>query len=237
MAKKAIKETKYCSLISQSVITDEEYTYALEKIIVKPQGNREELRFSVYKDQQRYGMKLKEYIEEYVLTELEARIFNDKAITMLVEGINENLKKQSQGDEDKRGVIEKELKDIEKQIGNIVMAITNGFIQEEFKIKMEELKERKVYLEGKLVDIEASQSVTKVTEEDIRSLLTGFKEYVVTKNIPECKNFIQNFVKEVIVYKTHVEVVFNVGLNMFKNDENIVCKCRVNRTGLLNVSE
>ena len=51
MTKKAIKETKYCSLISQSIIADEEYTYALEKIIVKPQGNREELRFSVYKDQ------------------------------------------------------------------------------------------------------------------------------------------------------------------------------------------
>lgn len=156
----------------------------------------------------------KEYIEEYVLTELEARIFNDKAIPMLVEGINENLKKQSQGVEDKKSVIEKELKDIEKQIGNIVMAITNGFIQEEFKVKMEELKERKVYLEGKLVDIDASQSVTKVTEEDIRGLLTGFKEYVVTKNIPECKNFIQDFVKEVIVYKTHVEVVFNVGFNV-----------------------
>lgn len=132
---------------------------------------------------------------------------------MLIEGINENLKKQSQGDEDKRGVIEKELKDIEKQIGNIVIAITNGFIQEEFKVKMEELKGRKVYLEGKLVDIEASHSVTKATEEDIRGLLTVFKEYVVTKNILECKNFIHDFVKEVVVYKTHVEVVFNVGFN------------------------
>ena len=156
----------------------------------------------------------KEYIEEYVLTELETRIFNDKAIPLLVEGINENLKKQSEGDEDRRGIIEKELKDIEKQIGNIVMAITNGFIQEEFKVKMEELKERKVYLEGRLVDIEASQSVTKVTEEDIRGLLDGFKKYVVSKNIPECKKFIQDFVREVIVYKTHVEVIFNMGLNL-----------------------
>ena len=34
----------------------------------------------------------KEYIEEYVLTELEARIFNDKSIPLLVEGINEELK-------------------------------------------------------------------------------------------------------------------------------------------------
>ncbi|MBM6839716.1 hypothetical protein H9X77_16260 [Clostridium saudiense] len=42
---------------------------------------------------------------------------------------------------------------------------------------MEELKERKVYLEGKLVDIEANQSITRVTEEGIRGLLIGFKEY------------------------------------------------------------
>ena len=83
---------------------------------------------------------------------------------------------------------------------------------------MEELKERKVYLEGRLVDIEASQSVTKVTEEDIRGLLDGFKKYVVSKNIPECKNFIQDFVKEVVVFKTHVEVIFNMGLNIVLND-------------------
>ena len=111
------------------------------------------------------------------------------------------------------------------------MAITNGFIQEEFKVKMEELKERKAYLEGKLVDIETSQSVTKVTEEDIRGLLAGFREYVVTKNIPECKNFIQNFVKEVVVYKTHVEVIFNVGFNFIK-DTYVDIKSIIPRTKL-----
>lgn len=46
---------------------------------------------------------------------------------------------------------------------------------------------RKIYLEGKLVNIETNYLVTKVTEDDIRGLLTGFKKYVVTKNIPECK--------------------------------------------------
>ncbi|WP_243277776.1 zinc ribbon domain-containing protein [Clostridium yunnanense] len=119
----------------------------------------------------------KDYIEEYVLTELEARIFNYKAIPILVEGINENLRRQNKGDEDKRVVFQEELGEVENQIGNIVNAITNGFMQEEFKIKMEELKDRKIYLQGKLVEIEANQSVTKVTEEDIRGLLSGFKEY------------------------------------------------------------
>ncbi|WP_243431706.1 recombinase family protein [Clostridium botulinum] len=174
----------------------------------------------------------KDYIEEYVLTELEARIFNDKSIPLLVEGINENLKNQNKGDEDKRAVFEKELKEIEKQIGNIVTAITNGFMQEEFKVKMEELKDREIYLEGKLVELEASQSVNKVTEEDIKSLLSGFKEYVLAKNIPECKNFIQDFVKEVIVYKTRVEVVFNVGFNFFKSRDFLKKSSRILRNNL-----
>ena len=96
MAKKAIKETKYCSLISQSIITDEEYTYALEKIIVKPQGNREELRFSVYKDQQRYGMKLlvrpldlqEELFLQLLKKALEDKLFSKKFIEQLKKLIN-----------------------------------------------------------------------------------------------------------------------------------------------------
>ena len=99
MAKKAIKETKYCSLISQSIIADEEYTYALEKIIVKPQGNREELRFSVYKDQQRYGMKLlvrpldlqEELFLQLLKKALEDNLFSKKFITQLKKLINEKI--------------------------------------------------------------------------------------------------------------------------------------------------
>ena len=98
MAKKVIKETKYCSLISQSVIADEEYTYALEKIIVKPQGNREELRFSVYKDQQRYGMKLlvrpldlqEELFLQLLKKAIEDNMFSKKFMTQLKNLINEN---------------------------------------------------------------------------------------------------------------------------------------------------
>ncbi|MGM8286714.1 hypothetical protein [Clostridium perfringens] len=97
MAKKVIKETKYCSLISQSVIADEEYTYALEKIIVKPQGNREELRFSVYKEQQRCGMKLlvrpldlqEELFLDLLKKALEDNLFSKKFITQLKNLINE----------------------------------------------------------------------------------------------------------------------------------------------------
>ena len=97
MVKKPIKETKYCTLLSQSIIADEEYTYALEKIVVKEQDNREEIRFSVYKEQERYGMKLlvrpldlqEELFIELLKKAFEDNLFSKKFITKLKSLINE----------------------------------------------------------------------------------------------------------------------------------------------------
>ena len=36
-----------------------------------------------------------------------------------------------------------------------------------------------------------------------------FKYFVLTRNLPECKKFISDYIKEV-VYREHIEVIFNV---------------------------
>lgn len=159
----------------------------------------------------------KEYVEEYVLSELERKIFNDEAITYLTKGINDNLRKQECIDDDKKSILLKESKDIEGQINNIVNAISQGFVQEEFKERMEELKKRKVEIELKLSEIEAREVTKVVTEADVRALLSDFSGYVISRNIPECKKFIRDFVKEVVVYKDHIEVTFNVAFSLLKN--------------------
>ena len=174
----------------------------------------------------------KEYIEEYVLSELERKIFNDKAISYLVEGINKNLQKQNKVDDEKREVIIKELKEIDTQIGNIVTAIASGFMQEEFKIKMDELKDKKSDLEYKMTQLESKEMAHMVTEDDVRSLLNNFSGYVISRNIPECKKFIQDFVKEVIVYKEHIEVIFNVSFSLLKNSGGVERISKIKRYNL-----
>lgn len=171
----------------------------------------------------------KEYIEEYVLSELERKIFNDKSISYLVEDINKNLQKQNKVDDEKREVIIKELKEIDTQIGNIVTAIASGFMQEEFKTKMEELKNKKSDLEYKMTQLESKDMTQIITEEDVRSLLNNFSGYVISRNIPECKKFIQDFVKEVVVYKEHIEVIFNVSFSLFKKCGGIEGVSRIKR--------
>ena len=52
MAKKVeeeiIKSTRYCNLLKQTSLKDEDYTYCIEKIFIKSM-KRNEIRFSVYK--------------------------------------------------------------------------------------------------------------------------------------------------------------------------------------------
>lgn len=174
----------------------------------------------------------KEYIEEYILSELERKIFNDKAITYIAEGINKNLQKQNNADVEKKAVLIKQIDEVEGQINNIVTAITNGFVQEEFKAKMDELKSSKSELEAKLSEIEAKDINKIVTEADVRSLLSNFSGYVISRNIPECKKFIRDFVKEVIVYKEHIEVIFNVSFSLLKNSQGVKVTSQISRYDL-----
>lgn len=145
-----------------------------------------------------------------MLSELERKILNDKAILYLVEGINKNLQKRNKVEEEKKEVIKKEIKQIESEINNIVTAIASGFMQEEFKVKMDELKGRKLELELKLSELKSDEITQVVTESDVRDLLNNFSGYVMSRNIPEYKKSIQSFVKEVVIYKEHIEVTFNL---------------------------
>lgn len=70
MTRKVIKETSYCQIMSQGKVTDEEYTYCIEKIFIKA-IKRDEIRFSLYKDtirsQERYIPRSLDVTEEQLL--------------------------------------------------------------------------------------------------------------------------------------------------------------------------
>jgi len=57
-----------------------------------------------------------------------------------------------------------------------------------------------------------------ITEDKIRSMFGKFKYFVLTRNLPECKKFISDYVKEVVVYKDHIEVIFNVVFSFVDNE-------------------
>ena len=89
------------------------------------------------------------------------------------------------------------------------------------KDKLDELEQVKLNLDLKINELSIeSNSVESVdiTEDQIRNMFGRFKEFVLTRNLPECKKFISDYVKEVVVYRDHVEVIFNVVFSFVDNE-------------------
>lgn len=97
---------------------------------------------------------------------------------------------------------------------------------------MYELKNRKIELEVKLSEIRPKNINQILTEADVRSLLSNFSSYVISRNIPECKKFIRDFGKEVIVYKEHIEVIFNVSFSLPQNSQVVEVISQISRYDL-----
>ena len=97
---------------------------------------------------------------------------------------------------------------------------------------MEEMKIQKEELERQKLVLDESENKPKITEVELKKLFSVFKKFVAERNIPECKKFIQDFVKEVKVYKDHVEVTFNVVFNFTKNREGLEIVSSIKREGI-----
>lgn len=90
MSKKIIKSTKYCDILKQGKVNDEEYSYCIEKIYINNK-KREEIRFSLYKDTltrvNRYIPRSLDVTEleliELIRVSIKEKVFSNDFIDML----------------------------------------------------------------------------------------------------------------------------------------------------------
>ena len=163
----------------------------------------------------------REYLEEFVLTELEEHVLNDNDIPALSKELNERLKTKSNDNHEMLNNLRNKLDKVNKEIENILTAIMSGIMNSMLKDKLDELEQVKLNLDLKINELSIeSNSVESVdiTEDQIRNMFGRFKEFVLTRNLPECKKFISDYVKEVVVYRDHVEVIFNVVFSFVDNE-------------------
>lgn len=90
-----IKETKYCKIMNQGKVGDDEYTYTIEKIYIK-ELKRNEIRFCVYKATRRgdetYIPRSLDVTEleliELIKESIKNKVFSEEFITMLKQEIS-----------------------------------------------------------------------------------------------------------------------------------------------------
>lgn len=153
----------------------------------------------------------KEYIENYVLDELSEIIFNEDSIKVLLDKMNEHNKS-------KLASVNKQIKDCRKKLSkldaemeNALRLVTNGSVSfDSMKDTIERLEEEKSYINSLINELEGYNNSDEITIEKLDKLIKSSKEFVLTKNIPECRKFIDSYIEKVIVGNENVMVVFNI---------------------------
>jgi site-specific DNA recombinase len=179
---------------------------------------RNKSRYSSYKCAHRANHKgcmnkeiRKEYLDNYVLDELYANLFSEKSIKNLSIMLNDyNRKKAEEADEETK-FASVELEEINGKIGKIIRLVSeSGISIETVKDELKQLEERKYFVEGYLRDIRLKNNIATISEGTIYELICKSKDFVQTRNIAECQNFIHSYIEKVIVYNERVEVLFKI---------------------------
>ena len=155
----------------------------------------------------------RDYLETFILQELEKNILNDDAIPVLSKALNEKLKESNDNNSELLKSLENKLEKVNKEINNILNAIMNGIVNSMLKEKLDELEQVKINLDLKMSELKRENKeidTVGVTEDQIRAMFSQFRKFVIQRNIPECKKFIGDYIKEVIIYKDYIDVIFNV---------------------------
>ena len=163
----------------------------------------------------------RDYLESFILEELEKNILNDSAIPVLSKALNEKVRQSNDNNSELLKSLEIKLEKVNKEINNILNAIMNGIVNNMLKDKLDELEQVKINLDLKISELKIEHKdidTVSITEEQIRAMFSKFRQFVKERNIPECKKFIGDYIKEIIIYKGYIEVIFNVVFS-FINEE------------------
>ena len=169
----------------------------------------------------------KEYLENYVLDELYNKLFSKSSIEKLSSMLNEYNQRKSQETDVELTLVHNELAEVIEKISKIIRLVSEAGISiETLAPELKQLEERKNYLEKHIQEVTFSSKTSMITENNILDLINRSSEFVKTKNVAECRNFIQSYIEKVIVYAEHVEILFKIHVPNDNSDEVLPLKSK-----------
>jgi site-specific DNA recombinase len=161
----------------------------------------------------------KESIENYVLDELQDKLFSENSIknlTSMLTAYSTKMKSESQVEIDEAI---RELDDIKNKMDKIIQLVADSGISiDSVKDEIKRLENRKLTVESYIQETRLESNVSAISEEMIAGLINKSKEFVNVRNISECRSFIGSYVESVVVYRDKVEIKFKIAVPDKDND-------------------
>lgn len=158
-------------------------------------------------------------VENYILYELENYILNPKNIPIVVEKVNEQIKARNKGKEKLQKPLKKALAEADKNIGNITKAIESGVVYDELLERLSILQKTKSDIIIQLNEFVESNEVVEIEEKAVKILYKKYINDLSSRDAYNMKQIIRTFVKEIKIYKDHIEVIFNMVFVVFGSKE------------------
>ena len=201
----ALRKKIYCGECGYAMIGNMRYGGRNKtKYVSYRCGNRDQYKQCDNKEIRR------EYIEHYVLDQLETLIFNNKAIPILVKRLNEFRLTRVSEKSIEIIAIKNKMQELSDKISNILEAIMSGQNHKLVNERLQVLEEEKEKLELKLVELENEECKDNITEDTLKTMIPLFKEYVSTNNSFEVEKFLDSYVDKVLIFHDRVEVAFKI---------------------------
>lgn len=164
----------------------------------------------------------KEYIENYVLDELQNTLFTESSIKRLASMLNAYCNKiKCDSREEYEGAV-MEVDGIRDRIEKIVRLVAESGISIDLvKEEIKGLEERKLAVEGRIKDIQAKNSAAALSEETLIGMIAKSRNFIESRNIAECRNLIGNYIESVIVHCDRVDIRFKIGVPEGEESEGL----------------
>jgi len=155
----------------------------------------------------------REYLEYYVLDELNRRLFSESSIKKLSRMLTDYNNRKVETNKAELELADTELSNVMEKISTVVKLVAqSGVSIDTVSNELRELDERKRFLETYISELTLKNAGVKITEDMIIELINRSKDYVRTRNIPEIRQFINAYVEKVVVYQDTVDVVFKINI-------------------------
>lgn len=150
----------------------------------------------------------REYIEAFVLEKLSDYVFDESMIPRLAAAARKYMLETNAETIKKCDSLKKRINEISKEISNLVMLVAK-IASEEMAAKIPELEHERDRLEFEYKQTCDQCNMPDITEESIKEKFALAKSLLKVGELQTTKKLIELFIRKVLVYQDHVEVIFN----------------------------
>jgi site-specific DNA recombinase len=155
----------------------------------------------------------KEYIESYVLKQLQVNLFSEHSIKKLSSMLSDYNKRLKEKSDTEYNSAMQDLGEINKKIEKIIQLVSeSGISIDTVKEELKRLEDRKRQAESCIQEIQGQNSAPVLSEAMLTEVIHRTKDTLNTGNLAELRSVIEHYIDSVIVWNDKVEVRFKINI-------------------------